>query len=59
MKKLRLDLDQIQVVSFTPRGEEQGGGTVNAAEADSHGLSCLSCFPVYCPREPDTWTCGC
>jgi hypothetical protein len=58
MKKLRLNVEEVQVVSFTLDEKQRGRGTV-VARADSHGLSCASCFPVYCPREPDTWTCGC
>lgn len=62
MKKLKLDLDQIQVATFAPETAERGRGTVNANSTDTYastifacggsGESCESCFPNYCPRMP-------
>ncbi|HET6231143.1 MAG TPA: hypothetical protein VFE05_13800 [Longimicrobiaceae bacterium] len=64
MKKLKLDLDQVQVSSFAAEAPELGRGTVNGlsgtydstifACGESHGLSCDSCFPQRCPRMPAT-----
>lgn len=64
MKKLKLELDQVQVISFSPDSMERERGTVNGASdtgtdqstifacSESAGGSCDSCFPNYCPREP-------
>jgi hypothetical protein len=58
VKKLKLDLDQIQVVSFAAETAGRGGGTVHAqatpilACAPSGGGSCDSCFPNYCLPQP-------
>lgn len=62
MKKLKLDLDQIQVVSFAAETAGRDRGTVNAlsygdptpvfACGESGRESCYSCFPHYCPRMP-------
>lgn len=57
---MKLDLASIQVVSFASEAPEHSRGTVRAfsdntpvfACSESHGLSCDSCFPNYCPREP-------
>jgi len=58
MKKLRLNVEEVQVISFTMDEKQGAGGTV-IARSVTGDFSCGSCFPVYCPREPDTWTCGC
>ena len=58
MKKLRLNVEEVQVVSFTLDEAQQSSGTV-VARSVTDDFSCGSCFPRYCPREPDTWTCGC
>lgn len=61
MKKQRLDLDQVQVESFATQQAKPERGTVNGFAAtpvlacgESHGLSCNSCFPHYCPPMPGT-----
>ena len=66
MKKLKLDLDQIQVVSFTTE-TTKGGGTVNGFSADTDigcggtggntdvGGSCRYCLPELI--SPDTNCC--
>ncbi|HET6764270.1 MAG TPA: hypothetical protein VFH27_11380 [Longimicrobiaceae bacterium] len=60
MKKLRLNVEDVQVVSFTLDPEQPADGTV-AAHSVTDDLSCAdgSCFPVRCPREPASWSCGC
>jgi hypothetical protein len=68
MKKLKLDLDQIQVVSFRVKMSGGSSGTVNAFSVNSaigcgtwdctNDLnSCGSCHPHDCPVEPITWGC--
>jgi hypothetical protein len=63
MKKLRLDLDQIQVTSFTVETTKDRSGTVNGFSPDTDigcgggggtdfGDSCRICLPM-----PDTHTC--
>jgi hypothetical protein len=68
MKKLKLNLDQVQVVSFAVEAEGRSGGTVNGFAPDtqvgcgggSNPLdSCESCFPHDCPREPISWNTTC
>jgi len=61
MAKLRLDLDAIEVTSFPTETLEEGHGTVKGFDATpvlacapSGTGSCESCFPNYCPREPNT-----
>jgi hypothetical protein len=56
MKKLNLDLDQVQVVSFAVETTKGGSGTVNGFSADTDigcggggtdfGGSCRYCFPM-------------
>jgi hypothetical protein len=68
MNKLKLDLDQIQVSSFTVETAGSSSGTVDAfspdtdigcgsSECSNGGLSCGSCHPHDCPVEPITWGC--
>ncbi len=66
MNKLKLDLDQIQVVSFAAETAERIRGTVNGLEgaetpvlacAESAAGSCYSCFPHYCPPMPASRVC--
>ncbi|HEU4562770.1 MAG TPA: hypothetical protein VFS20_33380 [Longimicrobium sp.] len=57
MKKLKLDLDQVQVVSFTVESTQGNGGTVNGHSANTdlgcggtgwqtqEGWSCRVCLP--------------
>jgi hypothetical protein len=55
MKKLKLDLDQVQVVSFTVETTQGNGGTVKGRSADTDigcggtggqtGWSCRYCLP--------------
>lgn len=55
MRKLKLDLDQIQVVSFTMETPKGSGGTVNGFAPDTQvgcgdghtdgGWSCRYCLP--------------
>lgn len=57
MKKLKLDLDRIQVESFKVEAAEHGKGTVQAHSADPRfhcgsNDSCDSCWPNYCPPMP-------
>lgn len=58
MKKLKLDLDRIQVESFKVEAAMADRGTVQAHSAapfhcGSNVLdSCESCFPKDCPRMP-------
>jgi len=65
MKKLKLDLDRIQVESFKVEAAESGKGTVQAHSAapfhcGSNPLdSCDSCFPRYCPRMPASYDLEC
>jgi hypothetical protein len=61
MKKLKLDLDQVQVVSFTVETVGRSGGTVNGFGPDTDigcgggsGDSCESCFPHRCDDMPDS-----
>jgi predicted CxxxxCH...CXXCH cytochrome family protein len=66
MKKLQLDLDQVQVVSFSVETKRGGKGTVNGfsyntsngytamwGEACGSGESCNSCHPHICAPMPD------
>ena len=64
MKKLKLDLDGIQVVSFAAETAGRGEETVNARataviafEGTNLGASCTSCPPYYCPPMPETSRC--
>jgi len=64
VKKLKLDLDGIQVVSFAAETAGRDGGTVNAHatpaiafEGTALGASCNSCPPYYCPPMPATARC--
>lgn len=64
MKKLLLNLDKIQVVSFPVETMEQAKGTVNGFAAtpvlacsESAGGSCESCFPHYCLPMPASARC--
>ncbi len=58
MKKLKLNLDQIQVLSFTVETAEGGTGTVKAFEPNTdvgcgHGTRDFdSCTCQYCPIMP-------
>ena len=46
MKKLKLDLDQIQVISFSPQSTHGGSsGTVEALEATIHLHCSEGCIP--------------
>ena len=64
MKKLRLNLDEIRVVSFAAETAERDRGTVNAnsdtavtpilACGVTQMESCRSCFPDVCPNEKIT-----
>lgn len=60
MRKLRLDLDALDVQSFTANGEAALDGTVFGR--DSAGAECgtapgSACYP-YCYPSIDTWHCG-
>lgn len=67
MKKLKLDLDQIQVVSFAVETAKGSGGTVEGFSPDTeigcggtgacteNGWSCRYCFPE--PISEDTNCC--
>jgi hypothetical protein len=67
MRKLKLDLDQIQVVSFTMATPKGSGGTVNGFAPDTEvgcggtggqtdaGWSCRYCLPE--PVSEDTNCC--
>lgn len=67
MKKLKLDLNQIQVTSFTMEPAKGGGGTVNGFAPDTEvgcggtggqtdgGASCRFCLPE--PISEDTNCC--
>ncbi len=67
MRKLKLDLDQIQVVSFTVETLKGNGGTVNGFAPDTEigcggtggqtdgGASCRYCLPE--PISEDTNCC--
>lgn len=63
MKKLKLDVDQVQVVSFASETAERERGTVNGyatpvlACVESNAGSCYSCFPNYCLPMPATRAC--
>lgn len=59
MKKLKLQLEKIEVYSFAVETQETGGGTVKGystslyAQCGTNVLdSCTSCFPQDCPRMP-------
>jgi hypothetical protein len=66
MKKLTLNLDDIQVVSFATKTVARDRGTVDAhsdsglavtpilACGASLAESCRSCFPDVCPHEKKT-----
>lgn len=63
MKKLRLDLDQIRVLSFTVETTERGGGTVEALSPDTdvgcgHGTN-DSCTCRFCLPMPISWDNNC
>ena len=67
MKKLKLNFDQIKVLSFDVDGIEGGGGTVRAhtytydsgVECETGRQdSCYSCpAPPYCAPQPISWAC--
>jgi hypothetical protein len=67
MKKLKLDLDQIQVFSFQVETPGSSSGTVKAFSADSDiGCSAIGCISHHCtgdscgsdcPREHITYFC--
>jgi len=69
MKKLKLDLDQIQVFSFAVETTESGSGTVNGFSTTFNTIyiggcagtndSCDSCFPHDCPVMPISWDTNC
>lgn len=51
MKKLKLDLDQVQVTSFSAETVERGGGTVNGFSDRDTWLSYECCsWPRGCPE---------
>lgn len=69
MKKLKLDLEEIQVHSFDVAGTKGSGGTVHAhtytyesgEQCEPTGIqySCYSCpGPPRCNEVPLTGTCG-
>lgn len=68
MKKLKLDLEQIQVTSFSPQPANGGGrGTVEALEATVHIHCSEGCIPsgetpansLVCDGDVFTWpTCN-
>ena len=64
MKKLKLDLDQIQVISFSPQPTPGGSrGTVKSLEATIHIHCSEGCMPYvdtsYCDEGVFTWpTCN-
>jgi hypothetical protein len=68
MKKLKLNLDQIEVHSFDLAGKKDGAGTVHAhtythpsgIECETGRMdSCYSCpAPPYCNDQPISWD-GC
>lgn len=64
MKKLKLDLDQIQVISFSPQPTAGGRrGTVESLEATIHIHCSEGCIPyvdtAYCDDGVFTWaTCN-
>lgn len=54
MKKLKLDLDQVQVTSFPVETAETGGGTVNAFAYTLNSCSCeipAGCMDMHDTRE--------
>jgi hypothetical protein len=67
MKKLKLDLDQIQVSSFTVETENGRAGTVRAASITDNPDcgptqmwdSCYSCWPQRCAPQPISWDFNC
>lgn len=67
MKKLKLDLDQIHVSSFSVREEKAFAGTIkgNSATADMDcgpsqiWDSCYSCWPQHCNPQPISWNSAC
>lgn len=65
MKKLKLDLDQIHVSSFTVEKEKGRAGTVRAHSADPQcgpsqmWDSCYSCWPQHCAPQPISWDFAC
>lgn len=67
MKKLKLDLDQVQVVSFTVETGGRSVGTVNGFAPDTEiGCggggsldSCDSCHPRDCPIMPISYDNNC
>ncbi|MBB4637863.1 hypothetical protein [Longimicrobium terrae] len=67
MKKLKLDLDQIRVSSFTVRDEKGPTGTVHANGASADPAcgpsqiwdSCYSCWPQHCNPQPISWDFAC
>ncbi len=69
MKKLKLNLDQIRVLSFDVAGSKGSGGTVHAhtytyesGDQCHTGLqdSCYSCpAPPYCDPQPISWDNNC
>jgi hypothetical protein len=69
MKKLKLDLDQLQVSSFVADKEQGRMGTVNgAAIAITNNPncgptqiwdSCYSCYPQHCQPQPISWDFNC
>jgi len=67
MKKLKLDLDQIHVSSFTLEKEESRRGTVNANGVTNNPDcgptqiwdSCYSCYPQHCYPQPISWDFNC
>jgi hypothetical protein len=67
MKKLKLDLDQIQVSSFVAQEGSGHEGTVHAASiTDSPDCgptqmwdSCYSCYPQHCQPQPISWDTNC
>jgi hypothetical protein len=67
MKKLKLNLDQLKVLSLDTEESKGGKGTVNAhtytyesGDQCHTGLqdSCYSCpAPPYCNPQPISWAC--
>jgi hypothetical protein len=55
MKKLKLNVEELDVVEFKVEDtERETKGTVHG-----HGPSYFWSGCLVCPREPDTWSCGC
>lgn len=58
MKKLRLDVDALRVISFTSSAVPDGSGTVHARSGEPIGTCSNTVIPHYCYPNSDVMDCA-